>query len=255
MSEFRAYMRRQLAGWDPRWADEWDQAMGDRQAAAALGQIKRLGGDPDFCLYVLADYRWRRLRPLRDLRQRTELLRAINVLLRAGDLWARMVRAGAAGLSADHLQGVLVEARLTLQGVRALDDGPFSRTTTDRSPRGKAWLSDRQSTCLSLLDRHIRHGADRRRRARRVLADLLVAFGWLSASKDPERWVEKRLERIDPASRFPLRAAYQWFHDLHRQAGTPCSRACELWRVSGDRTDPSRGQDDDLFLGSAVRFV
>ncbi len=255
MSEFRAYMRRQLAGWDPRWADEWDQAMGDGQAAAALGRIKRLGGDPDFCLYVLADYRWRRLRPLRDLRQREELLRAINVLLGASDLWARMLRGGATGLSADKMRGFLVEARLALQGVRALDDGPFSQTTTDRSPRGKAWLSDRQSMCLSLLDRHIRHGSERQRRARRVLADLLVAFGWLSASKDPERWVEKRLERIDPASRFPLRAAYQWFHEVHRQAGTPCSRACELWRGSGDRTNPPRDPAGDLFLGSDVRFV
>ena len=255
MSEFRAYMRSQLARWDPSWAAEWDQAIGDSQAAAALGRIKRLGGDPEFCLYVLADYRWRTLRPLRDLRQREELLRAITVLLRAGDLWGSVLRRGAPDFGADEMQGVLVEARLTLQAARALDDGPFSQTTTDRSPRGKAWLSDRQSTCLSLLDRHIRHGSERRRRARRVLADLLVAFGWLSASKDPERWVEKRLERIDPTSRFPLRAAYQGFHEVHRQAGARCSWACALWRGSLDRTNPSREPAGDVFLGSDVRFV
>ena len=255
MSEFRAYIRSQLVRWDPRWAEEWDQAIGDGQTVAALGRIKKLGGDPDFCLYVVADYRWRKLRPLRDLRHRDELLRAINALLRARDLWASVLRRGSPALSAEAMQDFLFEARLQLQAARALDEGPFSRTTTDRSPRGKEWLSDRQSTCLSLLDRHIRHGSGRRRRARRVLADILTAFGVLSASKDPERWVEKRLERIDPKARFPLRASYQWFHDVHRQAGTRCSRACELWRVSRDRTDPSRDADDDLFLGSEVRFV
>jgi len=126
MSEFRAYLRSQLARWDPRWADEWDQAIDDGQAAAALGRIKRLGGDPDFCLYVLADYRWRRLRPLRDLRQREELLRAINVLLGASDLWARMLRGGATGLSADKMRGFLVEA-LRFRESAPSTTGPFPR--------------------------------------------------------------------------------------------------------------------------------
>ncbi len=122
MSEFRAYIRSQLARWDPRWAEEWDQAIGDGQTAAALGRIKKLGGDPDFCLYVLADYRWRTLRPLRDLRHRDELLRAINALLRGRDLWASVLRRGSPGLSSEAMQDFLFEARLQLQAARALDE-------------------------------------------------------------------------------------------------------------------------------------
>jgi hypothetical protein len=186
--------------------------------------------------------------------QDQRLLNAVTRVATATALETRLLREAAQGVGLRWVQQFLDGAEGALRSATALDMGAFWVTTAALPPRG--WMSERQTTCLSLLDRHLKHASGRKRTSRRILADLLGQFGFLpDGLKDPERWVEKRLERVNSETRMPLMSSYNGYHLLHNEAKAPCTGACKLRRsvlAAGTR----RSQNEDrLFLGGPPRFV
>lgn len=252
MSGFRAYMREQLARKKPSWAGEWDGVFKDGGIDATLEGVRKLGADPEFCVFVLAEYRWREIRPLRPRWLRVRLLTAVTTLLNLDGDWAEIL--GHRGLGSREVKQFLAGAYVTLRGARAVDEGAFSRTTTDKDQVG--WEKERQSTCLSVLRRHILHASRRRRVPQRILAELLSDFGLSPVrSTDLGRLMEKRLERSDRKGRVPLLPLYHSYHLLHLEAGTHCTRVCRLPRLAKDQAGHATRGRDHVFLGRPVGFV
>jgi len=307
MSVFQSFIRARLEKIDRRWAQEWDDVFRSRQVATILRRVKEMGADPDFCLYVIAEYRWRTLHPLKPAWQRERLLGAVTTLRNASGEWKEGLQRAARGLEQQPVQEFLLRAErllrlkkgrnqgllravtrvrkatdserqilyraahglglrqverflgdfeMLLRSITARDEGAFSVTTTDHPPRGSGWVSARQSTCLSLLDRHMKHATSRNRTARKILAELMGQFRFLQGEgpKDPEGWVEKRLERLKQKRKWPLSISYSWYHSLHEEAKTPCTRACELRLASAHETGDSENENR-LYLGHLPRFV
>jgi hypothetical protein len=197
----------------------------------------------------------RLLRLAKRLDQR--LLRAVTTVRRATESERRVLYRAAHGLGLRQVQSFLGDLESLLRSVTARDEGAFSVTTTDHPPRGSGWMSERQSTCLSLLDRHMKHAADAKRTARKILAELMHQFRFLPEAglKDPEDWVEKRLERLGPKTRWPLLMSYHWYHLLHEESKALCTRACELRRVASAHSTRGSEEADRFFLSRPVRFV
>jgi len=307
MSVFRAFIREQLAKRDQRWAAEWDDVFRGGQVDAVLRKVKDSGADPDFCLYLIVEYRWRALQPLRPAWQRERLLRAVTTLGNASLDWKqafqretsgfgwqqvqdffarterllrsakrqdqqlikvvtrmrkattlerRLLQHATQGMGLRVVQQFLSGAEESLRSITALDEGAFSVTTAAHPPQKSVWTSEQQSTCLSLLDRHLKHASGRNRTSRRILAELLGQFGFLpDGLRDPERWVEKRLERLSPETKMPLMIFYDLYHLLHKGPKAPCTGACKLQRsVLADGARQSENEDK-LFLGGHPRSV
>src|SRR5262245_57969424 len=90
MSAFRAFIRERLLGKNPDWAREWDDLLSGESADAVLRKVAKAGGDPEFCVYLLAEYRWRVLTRLPRSSERKPLLNAVTVLRKvSGGYWER----------------------------------------------------------------------------------------------------------------------------------------------------------------------
>jgi len=240
MSGFRPYIRDQLERKKRSWAEEWDRVFKDEGVDDTLKRAERLGADPEFCVFVLAHYRWREIRPVRPQWLRARLLTAVTTLLNLEGDWARVLgRQGPDGLGSREVQNFLAGAHVGLRWVRALDEGAFSTDTTEKDQRG--WEKERQSACLSVLRRHILHASKGQKGPRKkvpqtILLELLSDFGLLPAtSRNLGRLIEKRRERMDRNRRFPLLPLYDLYHDVHVAAGiASCTRACQLRFLAKD---------------------
>jgi hypothetical protein len=258
MSGFRPYIRDQLKRKKRSWAKEWDGVFKDDGVDDTLKRAERLGADPEFCIFVLAHYRWREFRPARPQWLRARLLTAVTTLLNLEGDWAQVLgRRGPDALGSHEVQRFLAKAHVGLRWVRALDEGAFSTTVTEKDQRG--WEKERQSTCLSVLRRHILHASEPQKGPRKkvpqtILLELLSDFGLLPAtSRNLRRLIEKRRERMDRNQRFPLLPLYGLYHDLHLAAGIPrCTRACQLrFAVKDLPKDPTHDREHVL-LASRV---
>lgn len=265
MSAFGTYLRAGLVRRRTEWAAEWDRAFREADFAGSLREVEARGGDPDFCLFVLAEYRWRRLTPLPDLWQRDRLLKAVGELMNAKGWWADRIRARAGRW--ERLEAVLGEIRDLLTAAKAIDGGQHWTTLTASRPGlyGEP-SSEHRTISLSLLDRHLKHGLGTKRTPKQLLARLLSAFELLPDEASPDDWIEKRLERVNAPRgeqaerralelKLPLSLFYGAYHDAHRDAGLQCGRACELARSLRHADRVERGPDGVVFSGWPARVL
>src|SRR5215467_11581576 len=186
MSVFRAFIRERLARKNPQWVSEWDDVFRDGRADDVLLEVAKLGADPDFCVFILAEYRWRNRKPLPRRWERKRLLTAVTTLGKLDGFWKETLEHACRGLEWAQVREFLGRAQDLLQLAVELDEGTFTTTTTDK--RGQRWLSERQSTCLYLLDQHIKRQTGQPRSRSQILVDLMEAFDFLPAGrlkKDP----------------------------------------------------------------------
>ena len=115
MSGFRAHIRAVLAGKRQEWAEEWDRIMMKPRLQKALTRLTILRADPDFCLFVLAEYRWRDIE-LPDLEERAGLLQAVKTIIGATGWWARMLRDTCWKEEWDRIRSLLQGAESRLAG-------------------------------------------------------------------------------------------------------------------------------------------
>ncbi len=253
MSGLRAHIGTELGVKKPEWAEEWAHMLKEERLQRALTRLAVLSADADFCLFLLADYRYRIVRPLPDLPERDKLLFAVKTLLSAEGWWARSLQNGCWRNNWNSLRFLLQRAESQLEVAKARDEGLLWTSLTAGSDFESS-RSGYQSTCLSLLDRHIKHASGRNRTDRQLLSDLFQACGLLPNDYDgANRWIEARLRRLRPEHRLPLGCEYASYHDYHGAAGFPCTRACELWRESAGLAATARGRDQ-LFIGGQPRF-
>ncbi len=90
--------------------------------------------------------------------------------------------------------------------------------------------------CLWALDWHLRQMRKARRIRRRLLGDLLLRFGFLGRSTDPDLLVAQRLRR-NPRVRkghrvirnSTLAHLVKMYHHEHSMAATACGPVCDAW--------------------------
>ena len=95
---------------------------------------------------------------------------------------------------------MLREGATHLQSFHHVDESVFEARGTGHEEETRRFRSNQTSKCLLVLDWHIRQTAGKRQSNRVLLAGLMGSLGMMKrsaeeTSADPERWVEKRLER------------------------------------------------------------
>ncbi len=130
----------------------------------------------------------------------------------------------------------LQRAKSRILAIRPHDMSAFESTHTDRMTGGSRWGSDHSYTCLWVLDWHLKQVPGVRRIRRRLLGELLLPFGFLGSSRDPEVLVAQRLRRnprLRKGHRFirntMLAHLIRMYHDEHSAAGVACGPLCEAW--------------------------
>ncbi len=210
----------------------------------ALAKLREKGGDADFALFVLTNYRWRHVVPPGPGKERDALVAQINKLLGNQNVWARHMRQSVTWKAAEE---ELRRAKDGLVKSRPHDTSAFESTHTDWMTASPRWVSDHSYTCLWALDWHLRQVRKVRRIRRRLLGDLLFPFGFLGRSSDPEVLVAQRLRR-NPRMRkghrvirnFTLAHLMKMYHHEHSMAATACGPVCTSWPDVVSFTPPAK---------------
>jgi hypothetical protein len=258
MSGFQRLLQAALARVNPRWAREFEQVVREEEVVSRLERLRKLGGDPNFALFTLTDYRWRRIKPLRAPRDRNRLLRALRLLLEDQGEWSEQLRT-LGGSEWKAIGPVLRQALTNLESFRPVEESVFKTSGTRYDYETPGLLSDRATTCLVVLHWHVQQASGKRRTDLVLLGGLMDAFGLIPRSRakpsaDPARWVEKRLERAAKKDDhghspqeftqkfvvFPLVMAY---HDVHESAGLACGSGCRPF----ERAFRTAGQEGLLY--------
>lgn len=260
MSGFRDSLRARLERQHPRWAREWDALMRDDELQAALNALRRRGGDPDFALLILTHFRWRSVKALPALKERTQVLRAIHLLVEGEGHWCRELRE-MSGEDWARVDTTLRTGAQLLLSFHHADESMFESMGTRHETETPRTRSGRASTCLLVLDWHLHQVTGTPRSDRRLLARLLSAFGMMQGSDhtgvsaDPERWIEKRLERASTPNHthrstreyvetFIIPSLFWLHHAVHRSCGLDCGSACRPFERHIRAEDQVRLLDD-----------
>jgi hypothetical protein len=230
-SPYAQHLRARLGRKDRTWPTEFDRCLGE--ALPALAALRAKGGDDGFVLFVLTNYRWRRVVPPGPRKERATLIAQIDALLDGQSVWHRHLRQS---VSWEAAAEELRRAKARLPPRRPHDASAFESTHTDWPTAGPRWASDHSYTCLWVLDWHLKQVRRLRRSRRPMLADLLVPFGYLGRSTDPDVLVAQRLRR-NPRRRTGYRFIrnstlvhlIKMHHHEHGAAGTPCGPVCTAW--------------------------
>lgn len=241
MSGFERLLQVALERVNPRWAREFEDLIRAEEVGAGLERLQQLGGDPNFAVFALTDCRWRRIKALSAPRERNRVLRALRLLLEGQGEWPDRLRA-LGGNEWKEIEPILRRALTNLESFHPVEESVFKTSGTRYEYETPGLLSDRATTCLLVLDWHVRQATGRTRTNRVLLGGLMDAFGLIKRSQqapsaDSARWVEKRLERATKKDEhghspqeyarkfvvFPLVMAY---HDVHEWGGLGCGAAC-----------------------------
>jgi hypothetical protein len=231
LSPYAEHLRARLGRTDRTWPTEFDRCLAE--ARPALAALREKGGDERFVLFVLTNYRWRRVVPPGPRKERDTLIAQIDALLDGQSVWHRQLRQS---VSWEAAAEELRRAKDRLLQRRPHDASAFESTHTDWPTAGPRWASDHSYTCLWVLDWHLKQVRRLRRSRRPMLADLLVPFGYLGRSTDPDVLVAQRLRR-NPRRRTGYRFIrnstlvhlIKMHHHEHGAAGTPCGPVCTAW--------------------------
>ncbi len=247
MPPFEAHLKDRLATlhrqWSKSWPDdEWDQLLASLRST--LRMVTQIGGDPDFVLFVLTDFRWRRTISKHDpdYKNAAELLQRVDRLKKAnGPVWKEL----GAGLS---------QIRASIRRILWVEEGLFDREM--RPERRMA--SHRIYRCLYVLNQYLKKALPRRKTSREeLLVEIVDSSGlryWDESSPkewggDPREFVHKRLSRartrvhltVDQWTRVygweSLLAEYHWFRSA---VGLKCGSACQY--LPTDRMQRQREQ-------------
>src|SRR5262245_5880671 len=90
MSPFERFVRKRLGERDPSWVHEWDACL--EETRSPLTELRRRGGDAQFVLFVLANYRWRKVVSLGSIKERDALIKQIDRLLGNKGSWFQYVQ-------------------------------------------------------------------------------------------------------------------------------------------------------------------
>jgi hypothetical protein len=231
MSPYDQHLRERLQGKDRGWPQEFDRCL--ERVRPTLAELRAKGGDADFALFVLTNYRWRHVVPAGPRKERDVLIVQIDRLLGNQSVWARSMRRRVTWKATEE------ELRRVKEGLlssRPHDTSAFESMQTDWTTAGPRWASDHSYTCLWALDWHLRQVRKVRRIRRRLLGDLLVPFGFLGHSSDPDLLVAQRLRRnprVRKGHRFirnsTLAHLIKMHHHEHSMARTVCGAVCDAW--------------------------
>ena len=191
------------------------------------------GGDDGFALFVLTNYRWRQVVPPGPRKERDALIAQIDQLLGDQSVWHRHMRQSGSWKVAEE---ELRRGKDRVLSNRPHDMSAFEATQTDWMTEGPRWASDHSYTCLWAIDWYLRQVRGVRRIRRRLLGDLLLPFGFLGRSTDPDLLVAQRLRR-NPRVRKGHRSIrnstlahlMKMYHHEHTGAGTGCGPLCDAW--------------------------
>lgn len=218
------------------------------EARPALAELHRNGGDERFALFVLANYRWRRVVVLGPLKERDVLIEQINELLGNQSAWFRDVQQSG-GNSWKAAEEELRRAKARLLSMRPYDLSAFESAHTDSMSAGARWESDHLYTCLWVLDWHLKQVPGVRRVRRRLLTDLLRSFAFLDGSSTPGLVVIQRLRRnprVHKENRISrnltLAFLVRMYHDTHSAAGEGCGVLCDAWSEVLSFKPPTKAQ-------------
>jgi hypothetical protein len=255
MSGFETYLRSSLKQVNATWAQEFGVLTRDEAVQSALDALRAVGGDPNFALFVVTHFRWRRIKALPAPKERNRLLRAIHLILEGRGEWFDRLR-GFRGTDWRGVEEVLREGATYLQSFHHIDESVFEARGTGREEETPRFRSDHTSKCLLVLDWHIRQAADRRQSNRVLLARLMGLLGMMKrsaeeTSADPERWVEKRLERASEedearhsqkeyVEKFLIAPLVSLYHAVHRSCGLGCGSACTPYEGAFRAEDQER---------------
>jgi hypothetical protein len=244
VSPFEGYVRERLERANRAWPREWNRCL--EEARPALAELRRLGGDDRFVLFVLANYRWRRIVPFAPLQERRALLAQIARLLGNQSAWFQFLRqnGGEAWKAAEE---ELRQAKARLLSVQPHDMSAFEATHTSSVTRGPRWQGGHAYTCLWVLDWHLKQLPGLGRIRRRLLGDLLFPFGFLGRSKNTILLVAQRLRRnprVRKGHRFLRNATLahliRMYHRAHSEAQIECGLVCRAWPEVLSFTPPAR---------------
>lgn len=241
MSGFERLLRVALERVNPRWPREFEALIRAEEVDAGLERLQKLGGDPNFALFTLTDFRWRLIKVLPAPRERNRVLRALRLLLEGQGEWPDRLRT----LGGDEWNGIepiLRRALTNLESFHPVEESVFKTSGTRYEYETPSLLSDRATTCLLVLEWHVRQATGRRRTDRILLGSLMDGFGLIRRSRhepsaDVARWVEKRLERAakkderghsqrEFAEKFVVSPLVMAYHDFHEWGGLGCGSAC-----------------------------
>lgn len=199
MSGFERLLQVALERVNPRWAREFGDLIRTEEIRAGLERLQKVGGDPNFALFTLTDFRWRRIKALPAPRERNRVLRALRLLLEGQGEWPERLRT-LGGDEWKEIEPVLRQALTNLESFHPVEESVFKTSGTRYEYETASLLSDHATTCLLVLEWHVRQATGRRRTNRVLLGGLMDAFGLMKRSRttpssDSARWVEKRLER------------------------------------------------------------
>lgn len=231
LSPYEQHLRARLGRTHRAWPREFEHCLA--QARPALTALRRQGGDDGFALFVLTNYRWRQVVTPGPRRERDLLVAQIDQLLGNQSVWARQLRRRDSWKAAEE---ELRRARDHLVSSRPQDLSAFEMTSTAWMTEGPRWTSDHSYTCLWVLDWYLRQVRGVRRGRRGLLADLLLPFGFLGQSADPDLLVAQRLRRNPRRHRghrvirnITLAHLMRTHHREHRAAETACGPLCKAW--------------------------
>ena len=255
MSGIETLLQSYLERAHPRWAREFGVLAREEEVRAALGRLQRLGGDPNFALFVLTHFRWRRIKPLPAPKERNRLRRAIRLLLDGQGEWADRLRA-LGGDEWKDAERILRSALTSLDSFHPVDESVFEARATRHQYETPRTLSDHAGTCLLVLDWHLRQAMKKRRTNRVLLGSLMEAFGLIkrspgATSADAARWVEKRRERASKkdghghsqrefVEKFVVWSLVVLYHDVHESGGLGCGPACRPFERGFRAADQER---------------
>jgi len=255
MSGFETYLRSSLKQVNATWAQEFDVLTRDEAVRSALEGLRRVGGDPNFALFVVTHFRWRRIKALPAPKERNRLLRAIHLILEGRGEWFDRLR-GFRGTDWRRVEEVLRDSATYLQSFHHIDESVFEARGTGHEEETRRFRSNQSSKCLLVLDWHIRQTAGRRQSNRVLLASLMGSLGMMKrsageTSADPERWVEKRLERASEedeaqqsqkeyVEKFLSAPLVSLYHAVHQSCGVACGSACTPYEPGFRAEDQQR---------------
>ena len=255
MSGFETYLRSALKQVNATWAQEFDVLTRDEAVQSALEALRRVGGDPNFALFVATHFRWRRIKALPVPKERNRLLRAIHLILEGRGEWLDRLR-GFRVTDWRRVDEVLREGATYLQSFHHIDESVFEARGTGHEEETRRFRSNQTSKCLLVLDWHIRQAAGRHQSNRVLLARLMGSLGMMKrsaeeTSADPERWVEKRLERASEedeaqhsqkeyVEKFLSGPLVSLYHAVHQSCGVACGSACRPYEPGFRAEDQQR---------------